>query len=263
MPRPSSAPAIAVPPNVATLVFDQDVKEYNAKPFETKASFTFHVTNAWTNAITINNVKPSCGCTTANMPHTPWVLQPGEGGLVDANINLAGKMGSITKTLQFFTTVGARVATLKVNIPAPPSANAMSAMDRKAAMAQAAVDPQAIFKGDCVSCHVEKGRTALGEALYVADCGICHESSHRESIVPDLHALKTPTNFEYWKNVIVFGKAHTLMPAFAISQGGPLTDQQVLSLAGYLSRVLSHNVPLTPMTNAASAHGDHFAAVKP
>jgi mono/diheme cytochrome c family protein len=246
--------------NGPTLLFDAETKQYNAKPFEMSAPFTFHVTNVWTNDITISAVKASCGCTTAHMPATPWVLHPREGGAVEAKVNLLGKMGTITKTLTFYTSVGLRVVNLRVVIPSPENAASAGAPDRKAAMAQAAVDPQAIFKGDCARCHVEKGREALGENLYAADCGICHESSHRESIVPDLHALKQPTNLEYWKTIITFGKAHSLMPAFAMAQGGPLTDQQVNSLAGYLNRVLSHNIPMAPMTNAAAPHQARFAA---
>jgi len=242
-----------------TLAFDHDVKEYNAKAFEMYAPFTFYVTNVWTNDVTINNVKPSCGCTTAKLPAVPWVLHPGDSGAVEAKVNLAGKMGSITKTLTFFTSVGIRVATLKVNIPLPQSSTELSGADRKAAMALAAVDAQAIFKGDCARCHVDKGRDKLGEELYVADCGICHESSRRESVVPDLHALKQPTSFEYWKTIITAGKPHTMMPGWAMANGGPLTDQQVLSLAGYLSRVLARHAVLAPMTNAA-AHPQRFTA---
>jgi mono/diheme cytochrome c family protein len=244
------------------LVFDADTKEYSAKPFEMSAPFTFHVTNFWTNDITINSVKASCGCTTAQMPVTPWLLHPGEGGAVEAKVNLTGKMGTITKTLTFYSSVGLRVVALRVVIPSPENAASAGMPDRKVAMALAAADPQAIFKGDCARCHVGNGRAALGEELYVADCGICHESSHRASSVPDLHALKQPTNLDYWKTIITFGKAHSLMPGFAMSQGGPLTDQQVASLAGYLNRVLSHNPPQTSMTNAA-LHDVHFATARP
>jgi len=235
-----------------TLVFDANTKDYQAKPFEMSAPFTFYVTNVWTNNITITEVKPSCGCTTAHMPATPWLLHPGESGAVEAKINLMGKMGTITKTLTFHTSVGLRVATLRVMIPTPENAASAGAPDRQAAMARAAGDPQAIFKDDCARCHADKGREALGERLYVADCGICHESSHRASVVPDLHALKQPTSLEYWKSIITFGKAHTMMPGFAISQGGPLTDQQVASLAGYLDHVISHTIAVTRSESAKS-----------
>jgi mono/diheme cytochrome c family protein len=235
-----------------TLVFDAETKQYNASPGEATAPFVFNLTNVWTNEIVITGVKASCGCTTASMPAVPWHIPPAGEGQIHAQVNLAGKGGLVTKTLTFSTSIGTRLLFLKVNIPiAPASGGALSESERRAAMARAVGDPQAIFKGDCVSCHVEKGRNAHGETLYVADCGICHESSHREKIVPDLHALKQETDLAYWKQIITSGKPHTLMPAFSATQGGPLTDDQIASLANYLNHVISHNFSLT-MTNAAN-----------
>jgi mono/diheme cytochrome c family protein len=260
--RPS--PAIVnnpVTPNYPTLVFDAETKQYDAKPGDHTAPFTFHLTNVWTNEIIISQVHPSCGCTTAKMPATPWHIPPGGSGEVEAHVNLAGKMGLITKTLTFYTSVGNRIVMLKVNIPPPESATGgMSAADRKAAMIKATFDPQAIFKADCAKCHVDKGAKAFGQDLYVADCGICHESSHRDSAVPDLHALKQPTSLEYWKTIITFGKAHTMMPAFARANGGPLSDEQITTLATFLNRTISHNFASGPATNTASAM-PHFHAV--
>lgn len=76
-----------------------------------------------------------------------------------------------------------------------------------------------------------------------AACGICHEAQPRASMVPDLHHLADssgkplPTNEEFWRSWIAAGKADTLMPAFASSQGGPLNDLQIASLAAYLNAV--------------------------
>jgi mono/diheme cytochrome c family protein len=234
------------------IVFDADTKQYNATPGEVFAPFVFNLTNVWSNEIVITGVKASCGCTTAKMPPVPWHIPPGASGQVQARINLAGKMGLVTKTLTFSTSVGIRVAYLKVNIPLSPSTSGtLSEVERKAAMMRAAGDPQAIFKGDCMKCHVEKGRNTFGETLYAADCGICHESSHRESVVPDLHALKQATDFNYWKTIIAEGKPHTMMPGFSTAVGGPLGDAQITSLATYLNHTISHNFT-SAITNAAS-----------
>jgi mono/diheme cytochrome c family protein len=258
-PSPYNVARVA-PETVTTpwLVFDADTKQYNASPGEAVAPFVFNLTNVWTNEIIITGVKASCGCTTAKMPPVPWHLPPGGSGQVHAQVKLAGKMGLVTKTLTFSTSTGTRVAFLKVNIPIPPARGGkLSATERKAAMMRAAGDPDAIFKGDCASCHVEKGRNAFGEALYAADCGICHESSHRESAVPDLHALKKPTDFMYWKTIIMMGMPHTMMPGFATAQGGPLTEAQINSLATYLNHTISHN--LTPAAEQAAGRDEHGA----
>ena len=247
-------------PYPPALVFDAETKQYDASPGERVAPFTFNVTNVWTNEIVIDNLHASCGCTTASMPAKPWHIPPKGGGPVQVQVNLAGKMGLITKTLTFYykvmpdnATLRMSVVNLKVNIPLPPAVHGtMTEAERKAATIKAMADAQAIFKGDCAHCHVDKGREALGQDLYAADCGICHESSHREKFVPDLHALKQATDFDYWKSVITLGKPHTMMPAFAAAQGGPLTEPQIISLATYLNHTISHNLSST-MTNAANA----------
>ena len=127
-----------------------------------------------------------------------------------------------------------------------PRSRCMSPAERKAAMAKAAIDAQAIFREDCAKCHIDKGAKAYGQDLYAADCGICHESPHRDTAVPDLHALKHPTDLDYWTTIIRLGKPHTMMPGFAVAQGGPLSDEQIASLASYLNRTISHNLPPAP-----------------
>jgi hypothetical protein len=60
-----------------------------------------------------------------------------------------------------------------------------------------------------------------------------------------LHHLKVPTNEEFWRTWITYGKPGSLMPAFATSQGGPLTDMQIASLAAFLNATIpSHVAPL-------------------
>ena len=64
-------------------------------------------------------------------------------------------------------------------------------------------------------------------------------------MVPDLANLQVPTNEEFWRAWITSGKAGSLMPAFASSQGGPLGDLQVASLATYLNAVHPSKVAAT------------------
>ena len=256
-PPPPSPARIAQAPDVPALVFDAETKQYDAAPGEQFAPFTFNLTNVWTNEVIIDRVHASCGCTTVSLPDVPWHIPPKGTGEVKARVNLAGKMGLITKTITFYTSVGIRIVNLKVKIPPPPAlAGNMSEAERAAARLKAMADAQAIFKGDCAACHADKGRNALGQDLYAADCGICHESSHRESLVPDLHALKQPTDFDYWKTIISAGKPHTMMPAFAAAQGGPLTEAQVISLATYLDHTISHHFSST-MNHAAIGKVSH------
>jgi len=64
--------------------------------------------------------------------------------------------------------------------------------------------------------------------------------------VPDLHAIKTPTNEDFWRTWITHGKPGSLMPAFSTMDGGPLNDMQIASLAAYLNATIPSHAPPSP-----------------
>jgi mono/diheme cytochrome c family protein len=216
------------------LAWDGTTKETNVTENTTAAHFVFNFTNISTNPVVILSVRPSCGCTTTKLPQLPWTLVPGTNGQMDATVNLAGKSGTLYKSLAVYTDRGSKTLLLKITI-LPFVMPKMSEADRARNVKIAAADRQAVFKGECASCHVQRGDGKYAQALYEADCAICHESEPRATMVPDLHALKTPTNFEFWRIWIAHGKPGSLMPAFSTVDGGPLSDMQINSLASYLS----------------------------
>jgi len=192
--------------------------------------------------VTILSVRPSCGCTTTKLPPLPWTLAPGSNGQIDASVNLPSQSGTVYKSLTVYTDEGSQMLLLKINIQ-PFVMPVMSQADRARNMQMALTDRQAVFKGACVTCHVQRGDGKYGQALYAVDCAICHEGEHRATMVPDLHALKTPTNFEFWRIWIAHGKPGSLMPALSLADGGPLSDMQIASLAGYLNQ----SIPSKPL----------------
>ncbi len=202
------------------------------------------VTNSITPvAVTILNVHPSCGCTTAELPTPPWILPPGTNSTMKVSVNLAGKSGMLFKSVNVATDKGRMDLMLRINIlPAPP-APPMSAEERARGVEAAKIDRQAVFKGDCASCHVKNVEGKYNQALFTQVCAICHEASPRASMVPDLHNLKDPTSEEFWRAWIASGKPGTLMPAFATSQGGPLNDMQIASLAAYMNQAFPPHAP--------------------
>lgn len=218
----------------------QTVEATNEQAF---ANFTFSLTNVTGGVVTILNVHPSCGCTTAELPPVPWQLPAGASGEMKFKVNLENKTGSLFKQVNVTTDRGYKDMMLRINIAPPPPMPEMTAEQRAAAMKVAQADRQAIFKGNCASCHLRKIEGKYGQQLYESICAICHEAEHRASMVPDLHNLKIPTNEEFWRTWITSGKAGTLMPAFATSQGGPLTDIQIASLAAYLNAICPSKVP--------------------
>jgi mono/diheme cytochrome c family protein len=186
--------------------------------------------------ITILNVHPGCGCTTADLPPVPWTLAPGEAGTMKFSVNLAGKQGTLFKTVTVTTDKGKRDLMLRINLTPAPKIE-MTEEQKAAGIAAAKVDRQAVFKGDCASCHLKNVEGKYGQELFKNICAICHEAEHKATMVPDLGKLNVPTNVEFWRTWITYGKPGSLMPAFAKSQGGPLNDMQIASLAQYLAAI--------------------------
>ncbi|HEY4414877.1 MAG TPA: DUF1573 domain-containing protein [Verrucomicrobiae bacterium] len=214
--------------------WDALMKAVDAAADQDFAHFTFNFTNLTKGNVTILNVHPSCGCTTAELPPTPWTLPAGSSGVIKLNVNLAGKFGTVFKTAKVTTDKGNKDLTLRINI-LPPVAIKMTDAQRAEGVAKAKIDRQAVFKGDCASCHSKNLAGKYGQQLFQAACGICHEAELRSTMVPDLSKISTQTSQDFWRTWITYGKPGSLMPAFASSQGGPLTDIQIASLAAYLN----------------------------
>jgi mono/diheme cytochrome c family protein len=230
------APSRVLPPPVQEKAFAWDalVKEHTAKTGELSAKLSFSLTNVTDNEVIINAVRTSCGCTVAKVPNLPWHIPAGSNGTFEIVADLRGKSGILSKTVTVDSSAGYRFLTVRVSIPAgPASSNALA--DRARNMQVAMADRQAVFRGDCATCHLHPGMGRRGEELYHAVCGVCHEAEHRASMVPNLRALGHPTDAEFWREVISKGKSNTLMPAFSVAEGGPLADDQVQSLVDYLA----------------------------
>jgi len=188
-------------------------------------------------------VHPSCGCTTAELPPRPWLLLPGTNSTIRVNVNLAGKSGNVFKSVAVMTDKGKTDLMLRINIQAALPAKPMSEEERARGVAAAKLDRQAVFRGDCASCHANNVQGKYAKQLFDAVCAVCHEANPRATMVPDLRQLKDPTSEEFWRTWITAGKAGTLMPAFATSQGGPLNDMQINSLAIYLNSLIPPHAP--------------------
>lgn len=218
------------------LVFDAITKELTAKAGDRTAEFDFAVTNTGPELVTINSVRASCGCTTPKLPILPWKLEAGASGSFHVTVDLAGKFGTFQKSVSIDSSEGPKVVYVKVvmptNMAATSAAPGVDARTRNMQIAKA--DPQAIFRGDCASCHSTPALGKKGEQLFTAACGICHESDQRAALVPDLMALKQTPNEIYWDAWIRNGKVGTMMPAFSLEKHGPLSDDQIQSLVDYL-----------------------------
>lgn len=218
------------------LVWDALEKTNEPKSGESAARFVFHVTNRSSRAVTITNVRPSCGCTVVEAPPSPWVLAPGAKGELTAIVDFRGKDGELAKSLFVATNEGLQTLTMRVKVPP------MDETARRANQQLAQIDRQAVFQGDCAVCHAAPATGLYGESLFHAACGSCHLSPHRASMVPDLLVAREKRDAVWWTKWVAEGKDGTLMPAFAEQRGGPLSPGQVESLVEY---VLA-NLPTEP-----------------
>lgn len=215
-----------------------------------------------TNVVTVTNfIKPlpvtilgahgSCSCTVAELPTLPWTIPPRSNGVIGATVDLTGKFGTLFKTVTVSTDKGSKDLLLRITIE-PPVIPTLTDADRARGVEMSKADRQAIFKGDCATCHIKNSEGKYGKALFDAVCAVCHEAPQRATMVPDLHNLPVTTNDAFWRTWIAHGKPATLMPAFSSAEGGPFNDMQIASLAAYLDYLIPpHDVP--PPTNAPPA----------
>jgi mono/diheme cytochrome c family protein len=238
------------------LKFDADEKTVTVTNGTAEGHFTFTVTNFSDEDVIINYIVGSCHCTVAEMPTTPWKLSPKQGGEFSAHMDLAGTPPNSSKFKTLTVGADKGIKVLNVTTRVLPDAASMTAEDRTNAVKMATADRQAVFKGDCFQCHGAPAKDAAGNDkyghdLYAAVCGVCHEATHRATFVPDLHHLAEPTSAEFWRNWITGGKPGTLMPAFAKSEGGVLSGEQIDSLIHYLSDTIPAKPIVVPAPRAA------------
>ncbi len=212
-----------------------------------QAHFLLSFTNVSAGSVSISDVHPTCGCTTAELPPRPWTIPSGGSGQIPITVNLSlnitgGEEGTLLKAVDIHTDKGYKQILLRIDI-LPPVIPHLTDAERANGVAIATADRQAVFKNDCATCHATPGAGRYGKALYTAVCAVCHEVDQRAAVVPDLHDLKTTTNIEFWRTWIAHGKPGSLMPAFSAAEGGPLNDMQIASLAAYLNNWIPPRVP--------------------
>ena len=224
------------------IAWDGLFKAVDAVEGQDFARFTFSFTNISGDKVTILSAKGSCSCTTVQMPPAPWTIPPGSIGIIKVSVDLANKFGTLFKSAVVTTDKGNKRLLLRINI-LPAATIKMTATQLAEGIARAKADRQAVFKGDCASCHAKNIEGKYGQQLYLSVCSVCHDAEQRATMVPDLNKLNVPTNPDFWRTWITFGKPGSLMPAFATSEGGPLSDMQIVSLAAYLNGAKPSRVP--------------------
>ncbi|MBV9876511.1 MAG: DUF1573 domain-containing protein [Verrucomicrobia bacterium] len=107
-----------VTPVFAQLKWDQPRQKLSVKPGEKAVTAKYRFTNSSTSPVTIVDVRPSCGCTTATLAKKTYA--PGESGEIEAKLNFAGHTGHQEKWIYVTTNVAGTqpmLLTLAVDIP--------------------------------------------------------------------------------------------------------------------------------------------------
>ena len=229
----AAAPPSALSPPRHPLVWDAQDKRADLPGMTNIAYFTFSVTNTSAAEATILSTESSCDCTVVESKEKlPWRLAPGESGVLNVRVNTLGKYGLVEKSITVQTSHGTQTLMVHLNIPVTSAPANVSVRNQDVMAAQA--DRQAVFQDRCAACHARPAGGRTGESLFVAACAICHISDHRAEMVPDLAKLNHETGADYWQKIVTSGKPGSLMPAFALSEGGILDTNQIQSLVTFL-----------------------------
>lgn len=124
VPQPAALPPPTAPDPTA-LKWDEETKDFTAKPGDVSAAYNFVVTNGSDHEIMLNRLRTSCGCTVAQLPTTPYKLAPGANVSIAVTMDLRGKSGTLTKTITVESSAGVKSLIVRATIPpletvAPP-----------------------------------------------------------------------------------------------------------------------------------------------
>ena len=146
-------------------------------------------------------------------------LKPGEKGRIRVEIDLAGKIGAVTKTVQVFS-----------NDPKRPVVTLTATMRVRDRMHMKTYSATQIFAPPCSGCHVEQGRGKAGFDLFRGDCFMCHNAGTTAMNISQMSGRPEA----HIRRVIRGGVEGTSMPGWARKNGGPLTDAEIESLVGII-----------------------------
>ena len=195
-----------------------------------KVHHTFVLYNVGGKPLRIYDVETSCGCTVVDVTHK--VLHPGEFTELKVTLDTSIKLGKTKKKI-----------TVKSNDPKTPElALYLTGTVIHQMMGHEKIevkDPLVLFKGECATCHVDKGKGKVGKDLFVADCSMCHGLNGEgvKDIAPSLLTgdYNDEKVFTAVRKVIAEGSPNSpQMPPFSKAKGGPLNDDEIDSLMNFL-----------------------------
>ena len=141
-------------------------------------------------------------------------LGPGEKGKINVSVDIRGKTGRVSKTIQVYA-----------NDPANPVTKLTVTMYIKDRVHLDQYKAAEIFSEKCRGCHIDEGKGKRGWDLFKADCFMCHNAGKNTSLTG---MSKKPK--DYLLRVIRQGLDNTVMPGWAANADGPLDEAEIKSL---------------------------------
>ncbi len=201
-------------------------------------NITFHFSNIGNDTLKVLQVIPSCGCTVVHL--SKWSLAPGDSASLEMSTDTWSKFGQIQKDVVVKTNDPQQPEhqlVVDFNVVSHPDISDLNKDILK--VGQKAM----IFTGKCQSCHVTPGIGKRGKALYVVSCEMCHGTAGKQRLkklpgIPFnqqfLSSVNEKTLYQFIANGTPDTRKKQMMPGFLQKNGGPLSNEQVLSLVKYL-----------------------------
>ena len=97
---------------LSSISFDTETHDFGKIQEGTKVKHTFKFTNTGKKPLVVDNVKPSCGCTTPSWTKTP--VMPNETGIIEVEYDSKGvKPGAVKKSVTVMSNTDPKEHTLK------------------------------------------------------------------------------------------------------------------------------------------------------
>lgn len=215
------------------LMVEKRIQDLGEVQTDRKVQTEFLLYNTGGKHLRLYRVEASCGCTVPEI--TRKILAPGDFSRIRVVMDTSLKLGNIRKKLTLFSNDPHRP---KLDLFVVGHAIAGKMAGHEDIMLKSH-DRLALFKGECATCHVQKGIGKTGQALFQADCAMCH-GQQAEGNLPSGPSLVggNPDNAAWLAHVhsrIANGSPNSpQMPPFAKAQGGPLSPDEVDSLVSFL-----------------------------
>lgn len=195
-------------------VFDRNEYDLGILEEGSLLSFDIPLKNITGQTLNIISLEPSCGCIEAVIVAKDESIGSGKTGIIRVTIDTTGKIGKIVKIIEIMTDASPEPFILKLRALVRHSGDGV-------------IDAGAIFREGCRRCHVgENIESKQGEALFNAVCFMCHKD----------YAPPENSSKGLLKNSISDGVVNTSMPGFLKINGGPLSREQISSLADFLEK---------------------------